>query len=108
VFVELGTTRNGKWIKTNDSILYETNFVNGSGKWKTFYGSFRGFAIRETGFYENGKKSGEWCYYTTQDWCHNFTERGVFLYRKEYYEDGILVKEKNFEVSEEYEPCMEH
>jgi hypothetical protein len=92
VFFGQGTTKNGKWIKSGDSILYETNFMNGNGEWKNFYGSTREFAIRETGYYKDGKKSGEWRYYTP---------RGFFLHRKEYYEKGILIGYEEFEIPEE-------
>ena len=78
---------------SDTTMLYETDFINGTGIWKDFYGSFQDYNIYETGFYENGKKSGEWCYYT---------EKGSIIYRKEYYKNGILVKEKDFKIPEEY------
>ena len=95
VFYELGYSKNGKWIKTGDSILYETNFVHGTGEWKDFEGDpYGGFAPRVTGYYKDGKKSGVWCYY--------LGENADFVYRKKYYEAGVLIKEEDFEIPAKY------
>ena len=84
---------------SDTTMLYETDFIKGTGIWQDFYGHFHDYSIYETGFYKNGKKMGEWCYYT---------EKGSFIYRKKHYKNGILVKEEDFEIPEEYEPCPRH
>jgi antitoxin component YwqK of YwqJK toxin-antitoxin module len=91
----INTFRDREKVHYRDTILYETNFGDGdgNGEWKSFWGYTKGFAIRETGYYKNGKKSGEWCYYTA---------KGNFLYRKEYYENGVLIRYEYFEIPDEY------
>jgi antitoxin component YwqK of YwqJK toxin-antitoxin module len=114
--------RDRKKIKYRDTILYETDFINGNGYWKNFYSDN---SIRETGFYEGGKKSGEWRYYIQKQlhgkeyyengkWKSLYEaekesgkiKRENFLYKKEYYENGILIKREEFEIPFEYQPDL--
>ena len=97
VFIQRGRTENGRWINTHKDILYETYFENGNGKWKNFgtyweNGEMR-FAVTETGYFKNGKRSGEWRFYTA---------RGSFMFRRAYYENGIRIESESFEIPEEF------
>ena len=81
---------------SDTTMLYKTDFVNGTGIWKNFHGFLNDFSIRETGFYKDGKKSGEWCYYTAEG----------DLSCREYYDEGVLIKREDFEMPEDYEPYL--
>ena len=73
-----------------DTTMYETNFVDGNGIWKDFY---RNGNIREIGQVKSGKREGEWLHYF----------RGNILYKKKYYQEGVLIKEEDIPLPEGYQ-----
>lgn len=72
-----------------DTILYETNFIEGNGTWKDFHDNK---VLKEIGDYRSGKKEGVWFYY-----LDNST-----LYLKRYFEKGIMIREEGVELPLDY------
>lgn len=83
-----GHTVKNRWV-SRDTIYYKTFFTEGDGLWTDFHGNG---TIKEEGTLKAGRKHGEWRYYT---------RIGNFLFRKRYYEDGILVKQEDYKIPEE-------